>query len=94
MDSFARCAVTLEVGNHDLPYFNLIERFFAPYRRFYGVEHTVERELKLPGLAIVPLRTTARAQPRFNWSKGWITGASLDRCLTAIDALPPGTKPS
>ena len=29
--------VTVEVGNHDLPYFNLIERFFAPYRRFRGI---------------------------------------------------------
>lgn len=84
--------VTLEVGNHDLPYFNLFERFFFPYRRFYGVEHTVERELKLPGLAIVPLRTTARAQPRLNWSKGWITGTALEKCLKAIDALPAGTK--
>lgn len=84
--------VTLEVGNHDLPYFNLLERFFAPYRHFYGVEHTVERELKLPGLAIVPLRTTARAQPRLNWSKGWITGASLAKTLRAIDELPPGTQ--
>jgi 3',5'-cyclic AMP phosphodiesterase CpdA len=84
--------VTLEVGNHDLPYFNLIERFFRPYAKFYGVEHTVERELELPGLAIVPLRTTARAQPRLNWSKGWITGASLARCLAAIDALPEGTR--
>lgn len=83
--------VTLEVGNHDLPYFNLLERFFTPYRRFYGVEDTVEREIKLPGLAIVPLRTTARAQPRFNWSKGWITGAALEKCLAAIDALPAGT---
>lgn len=84
--------VTLEVGNHDLPYFNLVERFFAPYRRFYGVEHTVERELKLPGLAIVPLRTTARAQPRLNWSKGWVTGAALAKCLKAIDDLPAGTR--
>ncbi|MBX9898402.1 MAG: metallophosphoesterase [Qipengyuania sp.] len=84
--------VTLEVGNHDLPYFNLIERFFKPYAKFYGVEKMVERELTLPGLAIVPLRTTARAQPRLNWSKGWITGASLARCLAAIDALPEGTR--
>ncbi|RYD60453.1 MAG: metallophosphoesterase, partial [Sphingomonadales bacterium] len=84
--------ITLEVGNHDLPYFNLLERFFAPYRRFYGVEHTVERELKLPGLAIVPLRTTVRMQPRLNWSKGWITGSALSKCLAAIDALPSGTK--
>lgn len=83
--------ITLEVGNHDLPYFNLFERFFKPYAKFHGVEKLVERELKLPGLAIVPLRTTARAQPRLNWSKGWITGASLARCLAAIDALPAGT---
>lgn len=84
--------VTLEVGNHDLPYFNLLERFFAPYAKFKGVEALVERELALPGLAIVPLRTTARAQPRLNWSKGWITGAALAKCLAAIDALPRGTK--
>lgn len=83
--------VTLEAGNHDLPYFNLIERFFTPYRRFHGVEQLVERELVLPKLAIVPLRTTARMQPRLNWSKGWITGAALDKTLRAIDALPAGT---
>lgn len=84
--------VTLDVGNHDLPYFNLFARFFTPYARFRGVEGMVESELQLPGLAIVPLRTTARAQPRLNWSKGWITGASLRRCLAAIDALPAGTR--
>ena len=83
--------ITLEVGNHDLPYFNLFARFFTPYADFRGVEEKVEKELNLPGLAIVPLKTTVRAQPRLNWSKGWITGASLVRCLTAIDALPKGT---
>ena len=83
--------VTLEVGNHDLPYFNLIERFFEPYAKFRGVEGLVEKELNLPGLAVVPLKTTVRAQPRFNWSKGWITGAALAKTLKAIDALPDGT---
>ncbi len=80
--------VTVEVGNHDLPYFNLIERFFTPYKRFKGVESVVEKELDLPGLAIVPLKTAVRAQPRFNWSKGWVTDAALTKCLAAIDALP------
>ena len=84
--------VTLEVGNHDLPYFNLIERFVTPYARFRGVESMIEKELQLPGLAIVPLKTTVRAQPRFNWSKGWITGKALEKTLRAIDALPPGTR--
>lgn len=84
--------VTVEVGNHDMPYFNPIERFFAPYRRFRGMEELVERELDLPGLSIVPLKTAVRAQPRLNWSKGWVTGAALRKCLAAIDRLPEGTK--
>jgi 3',5'-cyclic AMP phosphodiesterase CpdA len=82
--------VTVEVGNHDLPYFNLAERLFDPYRRFRGMESVVERELDLPGIAIVPLKTTVRMQPRLDWSKGWVSDAALAKCLAAIDALPAG----
>ncbi|HEY8605468.1 metallophosphoesterase family protein [Tsuneonella suprasediminis] len=84
--------VTVEVGNHDLPYFNPLERFLDPYRRFHGMEQVVEKEIDLPGMAVVSLRTTARAQPRLNWSKGWVGDAALARCLAAIDALPEGTQ--
>jgi 3',5'-cyclic AMP phosphodiesterase CpdA len=84
--------VTVEIGNHDMPYFNLIERFFAPYRRFRAIEGLVEREIELPGIAIVPLKTAVRAQPRLNWSKGWVSRSALRKCLAAIDALPPGTR--
>lgn len=84
--------VTVEVGNHDMPYFNPVERFVAPYRRFHAIENLIEREIDLPGVAIVPLKTAARAQWRLNWSKGWVTGKALRRCLDAIDALPPGTR--
>ena len=84
--------VTVEVGNHDMPYFNLIERFFTPYKRFRGVEGLIEREIDLPGLAIVPLKTAVRAQPRLNWSKGWVTDKALAKCLAAIDSLPAGTQ--
>ena len=84
--------VTVEVGNHDMPYFNPIERFVTPYRRFRGMKSFIEREIDLPGLAIVPLKTAVRAQPRLNWSKGWVTRAALAKCLRAIDALPPGTQ--
>ena len=52
----------------------------------------VEREIDLPGLAIVPLKTVRRWQPRLNWSKGWVTPQALDRCLAALDALPAGTR--
>ena len=84
--------VTVEIGNHDMPYFNLIERFLAPYRRFHAIQGLIEREIDLPGIAIIPLKTAVRAQPRFNWSKGWVSRAALAKCLAAIDALPPGTR--
>ncbi|MBJ7500809.1 MAG: metallophosphoesterase [Sphingopyxis sp.] len=83
--------VTVEVGNHDLPYFNPFERFFYPYRRIRGIERLVECELDLAGVAVVPLKTTARAQWRLDWSKGWVTERALEKTLTVIDALPPDT---
>lgn len=84
--------VTVEVGNHDMPYFNLWERFTDPYRRFSGIEALVEREIDLPGISIVPLRTTVRAQWRWPWSNGWVREDALAETLTAIDALPPGQR--
>ncbi|HKR92345.1 metallophosphoesterase family protein, partial [Novosphingobium sp.] len=47
----------------------------------------------LPGLAVVPLRTTTRAQyQRFPWSNGWVTEKALAECLAAIDRHPVGTR--
>ena len=83
---------TVEVGNHDMPYFNLAERFLAPYRRFRAIEALIERQLALPNLAIVPLKTATRAQWRFPWVEGWVTGRALTETLAALDALPPGTR--
>ena len=84
--------VTVEVGNHDMPYFNLLERFVAPYKRFRAIETLIEREIKLPGVGIVPLKTATRAQWRFPWSNGWVTKRALAKTLAAIDALPAGTR--
>ena len=84
--------VTVNIGNHDMPYFNLIERFFDPYGRFREIQAKIECEVDLPGLAIVPLKTTARAQWRMNWSKGRITKSALEKTLGMIDALPEGTR--
>ena len=84
--------VTVEVGNHDMPYFNLLERFIDPYRRFRSIQTLLEKQLDLPGVAIVPLKTVTRAQWRFPWSNGWVTRAALRETLAAIDALPAGTR--
>lgn len=84
--------VTVEVGNHDLPYFNLWERFTDPYRRYRTIASMVDARIDLPGLAIVPLKTVTRAQWRFPWSNGWITEEALGETLAGIDALKPGTR--
>lgn len=80
--------VTVEPGNHDMPYFNLLERFVTPYRRFRAIETLLERELDLGDLHIVPLQTVTRAQWRFPWVDGWVREPALARTLAAIDALP------
>ncbi len=76
--------VTVEPGNHDLPYFNPIARVFHPYGRFGKVEKMVERRLDLPHVTVIPLRTTARGQWRKNWSWGVVNRGSLAEALAML----------
>ena len=84
--------VTVEVGNHDMPYFNLIERFAAPYRRFLELQHLLEKPLSLPGIAVIPLLTSVKAQWRWPWSEGRVGKRALAETLAAIDQVPPGNR--
>lgn len=80
--------LTIEVGNHDLPYFNLWNRFVRPYARYERIERAIERPLDLADVAIVPLKTTARAQLRTNWSHGIVRGPRLREAVRTLNALP------
>lgn len=82
--------MTIEPGNHDLPYFNLFERFFRPYRRYRALENHIEQQLELDGVTIVPLGTTARAQWRLNWSHGKVSSSALRSAISHVDASPDG----
>jgi 3',5'-cyclic AMP phosphodiesterase CpdA len=82
--------VTVEVGNHDLPYFNLWARFVTPYKRYEAVEHLVEKPLDIAGLSVVPLKTTARFQPRLDWSKGHVSHGALRKALEGVAQAPKG----
>jgi len=84
--------VTVEPGNHDLPNYYLPARYLDPFGRFDSFRELVERRIELPGLALVPLNTNVPAQPRLNWSKGWISQRALEECLRQIDRLPAGTR--
>lgn len=81
---------TVEVGNHDLPYFNLFARFFRPYSRYKRLERMIERPLEIKGVTIVPLKTTARLQFRWNWSKGYVGRRALRSTLKMLEQVPEG----
>lgn len=77
--------VFVEPGNHDMPYYNLVERFLTPFKRFETLAAAVHSEVHLPELIVIALRTTVRAQRRFPWSDGVITQKALSDCLTQLE---------
>lgn len=79
---------TVEVGNHDLPVYNPLRRLFLPYRRYKTLERMIERPLEVKGVTIAPLRTTARLQFRFNWSKGYVTSQRLAHTVRLVESAP------
>jgi len=82
--------VTVEPGNHDLPhYWNPVARFLWPYKRYGRVEKLVERPVALDALEVVPLKTTARAQWRYNWSWGVVDQDSLAKALGLLARIEP-----
>lgn len=78
--------VSVEPGNHDMPYFNPLERFAQPYARYGVLREAVHREPVFDQVTVVPLRTVAPAQWRLNWSKGRVSDAALDVTLAHVDA--------
>ncbi len=81
--------VTVEIGNHDIPYYSdMIRRLFRPYRRYDRVERMIERPLDVAGVTVVPLKTIARLQWRVDQSRGQVSARSLDAALALIAAAP------
>ena len=81
--------VTVEPGNHDVPYYSdPLRRLFDPYRRYAAIERLLERPLAVAGVTVVPLKTVARLQWRVDQSKGTISERSLREALRLIAAAP------
>ena len=81
--------VTIEPGNHDLPYFNPFARLLDPYRRYDAIEKMIERPLALPDVLLVPLKTTARFQLR-NLAHGRVSKSGLKAALERLADKPAG----
>lgn len=79
--------VVLDPGNHDMPYYNLWERFTDPYKRYRSLHTRVGGVLESEHVVLVPLKTTVRAQLRFPWSDGVVTRAALDRTLEILETM-------
>ena len=81
--------VTVEPGNHDVPYYDdMLRRLLRPYKRYTAVERMLERPLAVAGVTVVPLKTVARLQWRVDQSKGTVSDRSLREALAMIAAAP------
>jgi 3',5'-cyclic AMP phosphodiesterase CpdA len=77
--------VSLEPGNHDMPYYwELLTRMRHPFARYGELTRAVHRDLAVEGVALVSLPTVAPAQWRLNWSKGRVDPGQL---ATAVEHL-------
>ncbi|HSM54127.1 MAG TPA: metallophosphoesterase, partial [Erythrobacter sp.] len=85
--------VMLQPGNHDMPYYNLWERFRRPYARYRALEQAVGAEIMLDHALIVPFDTNVPAQMRWPWSDGVVTRRKLDAALARLDALRADPRP-
>jgi 3',5'-cyclic AMP phosphodiesterase CpdA len=77
----------LEPGNHDMPYYNLVERFRTPFARYVRLADAVAGEPDLQGIAVVRLLTTVSAQWRWPWSDGVIRTAALTAAVRNLEGL-------
>lgn len=78
--------VWLDVGNHDMPYFNPWERFSDPFRRFRRLKRASAVEaLETADLVLIPLLTTVPAQRRWPWSDGVIKRSALQETADKLE---------
>lgn len=84
--------VTLEPGNHDMPYYNLWERFTQPYKRYGTLADLVRAPVELEHCVLISLKTTVRIQPRFPWSDGYVRKEALADTVSALENLSDDTR--
>ena len=84
--------VFVTVGNHDVPYWNILDRLFYPWRRFEkAVGHPAhDHQYKAPGLMVRGVTTARGWQARPNWSKGVIDLDHTRRAAAALRQAPVG----
>ncbi|MFN4042060.1 MAG: metallophosphoesterase family protein [Brevundimonas sp.] len=84
--------VFVTVGNHDVPYWDVIARVFHPWKAFQeATGHPAHDHQFLSNALMVRGVTTARGwQARLNWSKGVIDLDQTRRAAAALRKAPIG----
>ena len=78
--------LVLTPGNHDVPYYHyLLRRMTRPYDRYRAMAAALAAPDGPEDIAVVPLKTIARAQFRLNWSKGRVSNPDLDAALASLE---------
>ncbi len=82
------CPVVLCAGNHDMPYYDMWERFTDPYRRYRRMKSAIASDVfQSDDIVFVPLKSTVRIQPRFPWSDGFVTDEALSDTVAHLKGL-------
>ncbi len=77
--------VSVEPGNHDIPYYwEPVTRLRRTFERYGVLRDAVHRDLVVDGAALVSLQTIASAQWRLNLSKGLVKPAALTQALAGL----------
>ncbi len=78
-------------GNHDLPYFNLVQRFGNPFHRYHraangggGLMPVIERE---DGM-VLGFNTTRSWQPHLRWQEGTARMSDIEAAKVALSTAP------
>jgi 3',5'-cyclic AMP phosphodiesterase CpdA len=80
-------------GNHDLPQFNLPERFADPYARWTAtIAPETEPTWSDGTVAVLGVNSAHRAGWHWDWSRGRIGRKHLQRVLDRLAALPLGVE--
>ncbi len=79
-------------GNHDLPYWNVIQRFRHPFRRYRAAANgaslmpVFERDSGM----VLGFNTTRPWQPHLRWQEGAARLRDIEAAKAALCARPPG----
>ncbi len=72
-------------GNHDTPWFGLLERVLAPFQRFErAIGPAAEATFSNVGLVVSCFNSARGWQIRLNWSKGEVSDRQITRTLNSL----------